>query len=124
MTKFHDWYSSIISRAVIAHNGGTLKEHPLRRDLPDDARVVFTHNDLNFANILVSRNGLCKVLAIIDWHQSGWYPSYWEYCKTFMVAHNDGEEIEDWKYDYLPKILDMPRPETYFAWQEFNQGLS
>ncbi|KXT05649.1 hypothetical protein AC578_5629 [Pseudocercospora eumusae] len=39
----------------------------------------FTHGDLGVQNILV-RDG--KVVAIIDWECSGWYPQYWEYTKA------------------------------------------
>jgi hypothetical protein len=38
--------------------------------------LEFTHGDLNPSNILV-REG--KVVGIIDWEFSGWYPHYWEY---------------------------------------------
>lgn len=39
----------------------------------------FTHGDLGVQNILV-RDG--KIVAIIDWECSGWYPEYWEYTKA------------------------------------------
>lgn len=37
---------------------------------------VFTHCDLNLFNILISGY---KVVGIIDWESSGWYPPYWEF---------------------------------------------
>lgn len=37
---------------------------------------VFTHGDLNPSNILVRDD---KIVGIIDWEMSGWYPHYWEY---------------------------------------------
>lgn len=42
---------------------------------------VFTHADLSPHNIMV-RDG--KIVAIIDWDFSGWYPSYWEYTSSFL----------------------------------------
>lgn len=44
----------------------------------------------------------CKVVSIIDWHQSGWYPDYWEYCKAAFTAELDGE----WMDRYIPLFLD------------------
>jgi thiamine kinase-like enzyme len=41
---------------------------------------VFTHGDLNPFNILVCRD---KVVGIIDWEFSGWYPHYWEYTSAW-----------------------------------------
>lgn len=55
--------------------------------LPFDSPIVFTHSDLNFSNILItprSSNETPQVLAIIDWEQSGWMPSFWEYSKQMF----------------------------------------
>ena len=41
--------------------------------------VRFTHGDLGVQNILM-RDG--KVVAILDWERSEWYPEYWEYTKA------------------------------------------
>ncbi|KAH7019915.1 kinase-like domain-containing protein [Ilyonectria destructans] len=41
--------------------------------------IVLTHNDLDPRNILVQGS---KVVAILDWELSGYYPEYWEYCKA------------------------------------------
>jgi phosphotransferase family enzyme len=59
-------------------------------------KTVFTHADLNPRNIMV-RNG--RVVAIIDWAYSGWYPEYWEYTKAFY--NWVGEEWEDYLSMYL-----------------------
>ncbi|RKF82150.1 hypothetical protein GcM1_174015 [Golovinomyces cichoracearum] len=37
---------------------------------------VFTHGDLSSLNILARGD---KVVGIVDWETSGWYPDYWEY---------------------------------------------
>lgn len=44
-------------------------------------RIVFTHNDLAPRNILVRD---AKVVAIVDWELSGFYPEYWEYVKAYF----------------------------------------
>ncbi|KAF2756105.1 kinase-like protein [Pseudovirgaria hyperparasitica] len=41
---------------------------------------VFTHCDLNPSNILVRGD---KIVSIIDWEFSGWYPVYWEYTSAW-----------------------------------------
>lgn len=39
-----------------------------------------------------------KVVAIIDWELSGWYPEYWEFAKSLRAWQNN------W-LDYLMQIL-------------------
>jgi hypothetical protein len=41
--------------------------------------IVLTHNDFDPRNILVQGT---KVVSILDWEFSGYYPEYWEYCKA------------------------------------------
>lgn len=41
---------------------------------------VFTHGDLNPFNILVRG---ARVVGIVDWEFSGWYPYYWEYTSSW-----------------------------------------
>ncbi|RDB23488.1 hypothetical protein Hypma_008959 [Hypsizygus marmoreus] len=40
--------------------------------------TVFTHGDITPRNILVKD---VKIVAIVDWDTSGWYPEYWEYVR-------------------------------------------
>lgn len=52
-----------------------------------------------------------KVAAIIDWGQAGWYPTYWEYCKTQCVGlptemHMDKATQREWRKRYVPLMLD------------------
>ncbi|PNP61593.1 hypothetical protein FNYG_13664 [Fusarium nygamai] len=77
---------------------------PYREMLPDDCDIHFTHADLNPVNIMVSKDSPCRVLAILDWEQSGWYPAYWEFCKAELTI----EPHSEWQAVYLPKILDEP----------------
>ncbi|RDX54547.1 kinase-like protein [Lentinus brumalis] len=51
----------------------------IRARMRDDHRIVFTHGDLAPRNILVQGH---RVVAIIDWEESGWYPEHWELVKA------------------------------------------
>jgi hypothetical protein len=46
----------------------------------DDFGIVFTHCDLHHMNIMVNTDG--ELLALVDWEQAGWMPSYWEWCRS------------------------------------------
>lgn len=59
--------------------------------------IVFTHDDLQRKNIIMSREGGgaaggslderaggWRVTAVVDWEDAGWYPSYWEYASAFV----------------------------------------
>ncbi|EJT99899.1 hypothetical protein DACRYDRAFT_95747 [Dacryopinax primogenitus] len=43
-----------------------------------------------------------RVLAIIDWQQSGWMPSYWEYCKARWTTKRGS----DWQTTYFPMFIE------------------
>lgn len=79
---------------------------PYRHRLPDNAPIVLTQGDLDVSNIIVSQplpNGSSSRLrAIIDWHQGGWYPDYWEYCKAKRLVFDSNE----WGKDYITTFLD------------------
>ncbi|KAI9654067.1 MAG: hypothetical protein M1829_001099 [Trizodia sp. TS-e1964] len=64
VAEFHDWLCWITKR------GKEIHLHP--------------------SNIMVSARGPCRIVALIDWHQSGWYPHYWEYCKAVFTAGPNG----------------------------------
>ncbi|KAG5979465.1 hypothetical protein E4U55_005138 [Claviceps digitariae] len=51
------------------------------QDREEWAPPVFTHCDLHPMNIMV-RDG--KIVGIIDWEMSGWWPSYWEYTSAWL----------------------------------------
>jgi thiamine kinase-like enzyme len=42
---------------------------------------VFTHGDLNPFNISIRGD---KVVGIIDWEFSGWYPHYWKHISAWL----------------------------------------
>jgi aminoglycoside phosphotransferase (APT) family kinase protein len=95
-------------------------DHPdmCRELLPDDSKVYFTHGDLTLRNIMVSGPpGLCRVTAIIDWEQAGWYPEYWEFCKMHFGVAGDHE----WDiYDWPSKVLE-PDEDAYWAFSTYYQ---
>jgi len=95
--NFHDYYLSLVIRRF--PNASDVLA-PLRAQFPEDAAVAFSHNDLDESNILVSKSDPPSLVAIIDWHQAGWYPEYWEQCKARW-----GHSGCDWGEDYLSKLL-------------------
>lgn len=97
----------------VLHGGDRMKYRAeyYRRVLPNvlrnDEKPVFTHNDLQRKNIMVTPEG--KVF-IIDWDTSGWYPSYWEYATTMFAC---GEWKGDW-HVYVAEMMDeFP---THYIW--------
>ncbi|KAH9863701.1 hypothetical protein J1614_009633 [Plenodomus biglobosus] len=61
--------------------------------------IVMTHGDFSPRNILVRGT---KVVAVLDWEMSGYYPEYWEYVKALFRPAWE----EDWiKYGAVNKIL-------------------
>ncbi|KAJ8119445.1 hypothetical protein ONZ43_g3600 [Nemania bipapillata] len=93
-----------------------IKDRPRDQDWHDLAEMTkqqdgpwpppkFSHGDLNPTNILV-RDG--KVVGIIDWEFSGWYPDYWEYTSAWF-----GNVIREGWQRKIDKFLDRPSPETF-----------
>lgn len=113
VSEFHDYFTlSFGPKAREPREGRT--PHPYRSELPDDVPIVFTHADLHPSNIIVSPReaGSPRVVSVIDWQQSGWYPAYWEYCKACWTAKVGGP----WAEKYLPLIVDV---ECYPYWDYF-----
>lgn len=78
-------------------------QDPYRATLPDDGEILFTHADLHPSNILVDENCPSKIVAVIDWEQSGWYPDYWEFCKAEFTA----VYASDW-HNHMKMYLEEP----------------
>ncbi|TVY19330.1 hypothetical protein LARI1_G002348 [Lachnellula arida] len=115
--EFHDWLSFLTKRGLEMHwPDPSLIPDPYRDSLPDNSPITFTHADLHPSNILVTSDAPYHVIAIIDWHQSGWYPDYWEYCKATYTAEYNGE----WNTQYIPRFVDIP--ECYDAWSFYVQS--
>lgn len=72
------------------------------------AKCVFTHGDIRPANIMVEadEDGTWRIISIIDWEASGFYPEYWECVK--MTNNLTPRDNDDW-YKYLPKSLSPSR---------------
>ncbi|KAG9254520.1 kinase-like domain-containing protein [Emericellopsis atlantica] len=87
-------------------------------DIGGDIPITFTHNDLCPPNILVSYGPNPKVVGIIDWAQSGWYPSYWEYCKARRVGVVDEDfnfaVAEESHTIYQPEVIDPVDNEMFY----------
>ena len=66
-----------------------------------DHEIVFTHNDFAPRNILVEGS---KVVAVLDWQRSGFYPEYWEYCKALWRPEWDSAWIKE---GLVEKVLDQ-----------------
>ncbi|KAH9885940.1 protein kinase-like domain-containing protein [Xylariomycetidae sp. FL2044] len=77
------------------------EEMVARQDGPWPA-PVFTHGDLNPSNIIVRGD---RVVAIIDWEFSGWYPHYWEYTSAWY-----GNRLRQQYQGMLTQFLD-PYPD-------------
>jgi thiamine kinase-like enzyme len=109
--EFPDWLSYLTKRGKEIHwPDPSLIPDPFRDLLPDDSPITFTHDDLHPSNIIVSTDDPCCIVALIDWHQSGWYPDYWEHCKAVFTAEPGGE----WEAEYIPRFLEIP--DCYDAW--------
>ncbi|OCH95598.1 kinase-like protein [Obba rivulosa] len=103
--SFHDAYSWLKPSAPDPSTDW-VSAHPMRPKLIDDIPIVFTHGDLHPSNIVVSPAD-ARVLAIVDWHQSGWLPAYWEFCKALWVGKmRRGDQLtREWDAECLPRIL-------------------
>lgn len=86
----------------------------LRNLVPaDSVQCVFTHSDFRPANIMVEKgeDGAWKVVSVVDWESSGFYPEYWESVKA---TNNMGPLARfDW-YLYLPKCASASQYAIYW----------
>lgn len=88
-------------------------EH-FRYGLPDEIPIKFTHGDLHRSNFIVTKCHPYRILAVVDWEQSGWFPAYWEVRKAqFSVL-----DTEEWATIYLPMILDQYE-DTRDSWEYY-----
>ena len=110
VASFHKSFAGLVDRR---YSGERDRRETIEglRGLRDDVPVVFTHADLDLSNIIVSppEGEPARILAIIDWHQSGWYPEPWEWLKARMVAVPGSKWVEN----YLNTVL-KPAEYNYF----------
>lgn len=82
----------------------------VRSYMKQNHRLVRTHGDLHPRNIMVrwdpemghvpQEERCLRVVSLIDWERSGWYPEYWEFVKALNTDDKRGP-LADW-CDYLP----------------------
>jgi aminoglycoside phosphotransferase (APT) family kinase protein len=78
--------------------------------------AVFTHGDVFPGNIMIDVDpttpGEYVVRGIIDWEESGFYPSWFEATKVLYTFNEDGRnEMQDW-WHYVPACI---APASYAA---------
>jgi len=88
---YNDWRAEILlAEFGVLHAPTAEHIREIRREMPDDHRIVFTHGDLNSRNILVEVNGArpedVTITGVVDWEQSGWRP---EYCEADKVRYSE-----------------------------------
>jgi hypothetical protein len=66
---------------------------------------------------MLSQDGPPRIIAIIDWHQSGWLPEYWEFCKA-MYTIRPGDEWQDFVSTFLTR-----EDEAYKVWEYLTLSL-
>ncbi|KAK7996659.1 inner nuclear membrane protein SRC1 [Apiospora arundinis] len=118
--EFHDWLSSMLKKDKGQHWPGVDPSEipdPYRQGLPDDSPVVFTHADLHPSNILISTETPRRIVAIVDWQQSGWYPDYWEFCKAEYTA----DYTSEWVKEYIPRFI--AEPECVETFEDYARAL-
>jgi aminoglycoside phosphotransferase (APT) family kinase protein len=78
-----------------------------------DWPLRFTHGDLSSSNILVKGD---RIVGIVDWEISGWYPEYWEYTTASQVNPRNEfwrAEIDKFLEPY-PSELEMEKTRQRF----------
>ncbi|KIM36535.1 hypothetical protein M413DRAFT_78127 [Hebeloma cylindrosporum] len=91
------------------------------RPLPFESPIVFTHSDMHAANVFItprSSNEPPRVLAIIDWEQSGWVPSFWECAKhMYLLMFEKGQRKE--MLERLAKVSGEVPEGVFMAFAEY-----
>ena len=73
--------------------------------LPQSTVSVFTHGDIGPRNIMVDEN--CRIVALLDWEFSGWFPDYWEFAQMMRPCHPLEYEWQDMMAETKPKPWDI-----------------
>ncbi|KAJ5969962.1 hypothetical protein N7501_006210 [Penicillium viridicatum] len=112
--EFHDWFTFLCRKPM--RDPHSVPIEPFRYGLPDDSAIKFTQGDLHRSNIIISFSKPYRVLAIVDWEQSGWLPEYWEARKMEWTVSD-----KEWA-KYPPLILDQYKS-TVEAWWWYTASL-
>jgi len=113
---FHEWFTFLPRRRM--SDPHSIPIEPFRHELPDECDIKFTHGDLHPSNIIITSSAPYHVVAIVDWEQSGWLPSYWEVRKAQFTADRD----ESWSATYLPIFLDQ-YTSTWDPWDYYTMSM-
>ncbi|KAH8703188.1 phosphotransferase enzyme family protein [Talaromyces proteolyticus] len=112
---FNDWFAGLPQSWLPISQR---YDDPSRYLLPDDGEIKLTHGDLHRENIVVSSTSPSRILAIVDWEQAGWYPDYWEYCKTLYTCWLEDE----WRRDWIDNFL-CPRMQEFEAFIQYTMEM-
>ncbi|KAL4810737.1 kinase-like domain-containing protein [Aspergillus unguis] len=112
VNEFHLWLRNYLNPAEHSTWGEEgeweeIKQMAAKQDKPWP-EPVFTHGDLNPSNVLL-HNG--RVVGIIDWEFSGWYPHYWEYTSAWLgnVTRTEWRDRLCETLDQFPAELEMEK---------------
>ncbi|KAK6865799.1 hypothetical protein PG995_002327 [Apiospora arundinis] len=78
-------------------------------------RIVFTHADLNTRNMLVDQiarpdgTKSWKLVGIVDWEFSGYYPEYWEYTKSLFEGFRYSQRWQNVMHETFKAFGDMSK---------------
>lgn len=109
--SFHEWFETM-ALMELKKKWPPGFQCPIQIILPNDVPIFFTHADLDMRNIMISlpNQGPTRIVALIDWHQSGWYPAYWESHKAYGLAPSSL-----WADTILPAVM-YPYHEIVESW--------
>jgi aminoglycoside phosphotransferase len=121
--EFHSWLREDLSARQLEGSKHVTKEEAkdikamIRKQDSPWPPPVFTHCDLNPGNILVHGE---KIVGVIDWESSGWYPSYWEYTCAWLgnITRTDWQATLTSVLDQYPEELEMERTRNKW-WGEY-----
>ncbi|KAG2004086.1 hypothetical protein GB937_009103 [Aspergillus fischeri] len=113
---FYDWFTFLHRRPM--PDPYSVPVEPFRHDLPDNCAIKFTHGDLHRSNIIVTPTRPYRILAVVDWEQSGWLPEYWESRKAQYTA----DRADEWSLTYLPMIMEQ-FPSTWDPWDYYTSAM-
>ncbi|RTE75382.1 hypothetical protein BHE90_010155 [Fusarium euwallaceae] len=77
-----------------------------------DHKIVFSHGDLGFHNIMI-RDG--HITAILDWEYAGWYPEHWDFCKSLQFLAGTDEHYQFGKKAFGKTYLGEFYMDTWFT---------
>ena len=72
--------------------------------------IVLTHGDFAPRNILLQNT---KIVAVLDWELSGYYPEYWEYVKALWRPQWEPSWIKD---NVVEQVLQEYLTELAILW--------